>query len=247
MTAAAPLRILIVDDEPLAIERLQILCARIDGLLLVGTAQEGAAALRLVDALQPDLLLLDIAMPGMNGIDVARALETRPARPAVIFVTAFDSYALTAFDVAAVDYLMKPVASDRLDRAIARVRTASLTAPSDPTTPPDPWVREFWVPHRAEIVRILAAEIDLIEAERDYMRLHVGKSSYLVHQTISTLEQKLDPGQFIRLHRSTIARRDFIAAFRYDENGAWLAQLQDGRLVRIGRSYLTEARRVAGR
>ena len=246
MTEAKPLRTLLVDDEPLAIERLQILCARVPGLQLVGTATEGEAALRLVEALQPELLLLDIAMPGLDGIGVARALEGQAQRPAVIFVTAFDQFAVAAFDVAAVDYLLKPVAPDRLERAVARVR-AQLGESSASKAAASPWTTEFWVPHRAEIVRVPASDIDLIEAERDYMRLHVGPRSYLLHQTITELERRLDPSVFIRLHRSTIARRDRIAGLKHDGCGAWTAELADGRSLRIGRTYLANARTMVGR
>jgi len=242
------MRTMIVDDEPLAIERLQIMCAQISCLNLVGTATDGAAALRMVPALKPDLVLLDIAMPGLDGMEVARALELSDPRPSVIFVTAFDQFAVAAFDVSAVDYLLKPVAQDRLERAVARAR-AETSAPPPPI--PDAgqtrWATEFWVPHRAEIVRIAASEIDLIEAERDYMRLHVGARSYLLHQTITELERRLDPAEFVRLHRSTIARRGHIAGFRHETGGAWLAQLKDGKELRIGRTYLANARAIAGR
>lgn len=242
------LRTLIVDDEPLAIERLQIMCAEIGCLNLVGTASDGAAALRMVPALKPDLLLLDIAMPGLDGMEVARALEKLDPPPAVIFVTAFDQFAVAAFDVSAVDYLLKPVAQDRLERAVARVKAqASEAAPAAAEPYNSIWAKEFWVPHRAEIIRIAAAEIDLIEAERDYMRLHVGQRSYLLHQTITELERRLDPSEFIRLHRSTIARRGHIAGFRHETGGAWLAQLKDGKELRIGRTYLANARAIAGR
>jgi two-component system response regulator AlgR len=241
------LRTLIVDDEPLAIERLQIMCAEIPSLNLVGTASDGAAALRMVPALKPDLLLLDIAMPGLDGMEVARALERLDTPPAVIFVTAFDQFAVAAFDVSAVDYLLKPVAQDRLERAIARVKAQDSAPPAVAGESFSHWAKEFWVPHRAEIIRIAAAEIDLIEAERDYMRLHVGPRSYLLHQTITELERRLDPAEFIRLHRSTIARRGHIAGFRHETGGAWLAQLKDGRELRIGRTYLANARAIAGR
>src|ERR1700743_1714437 len=119
---AEKMRISIVDDDPLAVERLQILCARIPGISLVGTAMEGAGALRLIDSLSPDLVLLDIQMPGTDVMAVARALAEREQRPAVIFVTAFDQFAVAAFDVAAVDYLLKPVEIERLERAVARIR-----------------------------------------------------------------------------------------------------------------------------
>ncbi|HEX2759700.1 MAG TPA: response regulator, partial [Rhizomicrobium sp.] len=176
-----PLRTLIVDDEPLAVERLQILCARIPGITLVGTAADGAGALRLIESLSPDLLLLDIQMPGMDGMAVAQALAKRDTRPAMIFVTAFDQFAVAAFDVAAVDYLLKPVEADRLERAVARMR--DRTGDAAPVAPASPWTREFWVPHRSGIVRIAAGDIDLVEAERDYMRLHVGPRSFLLHET----------------------------------------------------------------
>ena len=245
MTETRPLRTLLVDDEPLAVERLQILCARVPGLQLVGTATEGQAALRLVEALQPELLLLDIAMPGLDGIGVAQALEGQAQRPAIIFVTAFDQFAVAAFDVAAVDYLLKPVAPERLERAVARVREKLGEAAPKPSA--SQWTTEFWVPHRAEIIRVPATDIDLIEAERDYMRLHVGARSYLLHQTITELERRLDPSQFIRLHRSSIARRDRIAGLKHDGCGAWTAELVDGRSLRIGRTYLANARAMVGR
>src|SRR5688572_4820617 len=122
MPDPAPLRMLVVDDEPLAIERLQLLLARCPGASVVGTANEGEAALRIAEAVTPDLVLLDIAMPGMDGIDVARALSASAVDPAVVFVTAFDNFAVAAFDVAAIDYLMKPVQPERLERALERVR-----------------------------------------------------------------------------------------------------------------------------
>lgn len=235
------LRTLIVDDEPLAIERLQILCARVPGLTLLGTAMEGASALRLIKTLEPDLVLLDIEMPGMNGMALAHALAGRPRKPALIFVTAFDRFAVEAFDVAAVDYLLKPVEPKRLERAIARVREPQR-APSGTE-----FTQEFWVSGRHGVVRIAARDIDLVEAERDYMRLHVGPRSFLLHQTITALEQKLDPDLFIRLHRSTLVRRDRIVAFHHNGAGTWETELADGRRLRVGRTYLAKARALAGR
>lgn len=237
-----PLRTLIVDDEPLAIERLQILCARVPDLALLGTASEGASALRLVKSLQPDLVLLDIEMPGMDGIALARVLADQPRKPALIFVTAFDRFAVEAFDVAAVDYLLKPVELTRLERAVARVRENARKAPSTAA-----FTQEFWVPGRHGVVRVAARDIDLVEAERDYMRLHVGPRSFLLHQTITALERKLDPDLFVRLHRSTLVRRDRIVAFHHNGAGAWETELADGRRLRVGRTYLARARALAGR
>ena len=114
------LRTLIVDDEPLAVERMQVICSKIGQLQVVGTASDGAQALRLVDALQPDLMLLDMTMPEVDGISVAKALSKKPQRPAVVFVTAHDNYAVEAFDLDAVDYVLKPVKAERLERAVSR-------------------------------------------------------------------------------------------------------------------------------
>ncbi len=249
------MRTLIVDDEPLAIERLQLICAREPTIEVVGTASDGAAALRLVDALAPDLLLLDIAMPELDGIGVARALARRVSPPAIIFVTAFDSFAVEAFDIDAVDYVLKPVAPDRLVRAVQRVaerraRPAPLSALQAPAAAPidaQLYASEFWVPHRAELVRIAAEDIERIDAERDYMRLHVGGRSFLLHQTIASLEERLDPERFIRVHRSTIVRRDRIARLRHDGSGVWYADLVDDGDVRIGRTYLASVKAMAGR
>ena len=240
-----PIKILIADDEPLAAERLQLLLARCEGVDLLGTASDGDSAVRMAEALAPDLLLLDIAMPGLDGMGVAQALEKQADRPAIIFCTAFDQFAVAAFDVAAVDYLLKPVSGDRLAKAIARVQE-KLRAPQA-NTPATDWIDEFWVPHRSEMIRISATDIERIEAERDYMRLHIGPRSFLLHQTISELERRLDPDQFIRLHRSTIVRRDQIAKLRHDGLGVWHADLADGTEIRIGRTYLQAAKALAGR
>ncbi|HET9810394.1 MAG TPA: response regulator, partial [Sphingomicrobium sp.] len=122
MTGGEPLRTLIADDEPLAAERLQLLLAKAEGAVLVGTASDGESAVSMAEELAPDVLLLDIAMPGLDGIDVARALAKQNPSPAVVFVTAFDQFAVAAFEVAAVDYLMKPVDPARLQRALDRAR-----------------------------------------------------------------------------------------------------------------------------
>tara|TARA_R110000824_G_scaffold103449_22_gene245860 strand:+ start:2862 stop:3611 length:750 start_codon:yes stop_codon:yes gene_type:complete len=243
---AKPLKTLIVDDEPLAIERLQLLCARQPDIDLIGTASDGEAALRLTEQLKPDLLLLDIAMPGKDGLDVARALSGKADAPAIIFVTAFDRFAVEAFDVAAIDYVLKPVENERLTLAISRVRERTAE-PRNDEAEDSPWAEEFWVPYKSELRRIVATEIDRVEAERDYMRLHVGAISYLLHQTITGLEERLDPEEFIRLHRSHLVRRDWIAGLRHDGGGVWMACLKCGTEIRIGRTHLAEAKKLAGR
>ncbi|MEJ5977129.1 LytTR family DNA-binding domain-containing protein [Novosphingobium sp. PS1R-30] len=247
------LRTLIVDDEPLAVERLQIVCAGLPGIAVVGTASDGAQALRLIEALTPDLVLLDITMPEMDGLTFAGALarQAPPKQtgaaggvpPVVIFVTAHENFAVEAFDLEAVDYVLKPVAPDRLERAVGRALARRATSERDSGE----WLDEFWVPHRSELLRVGAAEVDRIDAERDYVRLHVGETSYLLLHTVSGLETRLDPARFIRLHRSCILRRDRIRGLRHDGLGTWSAELDDGSLVRIGRTYLPRAKAMAGR
>ena len=201
--------------------------------------------MRLIQALKPDLVLLDIQMAGLNGIAVAQALAEHDTPPALIFVTAYDHFAVAAFDVAAVDYLLKPVETARLERAIGRI-SHHASGKSEPRPSEPGWTREFWVPHRSEIIRVPVQDIDLIEAERDYMRIHVGSRSFLLHETITELERRLDPSEFVRLHRSTLARRDRIVGFKHNGAGAWQAQLRDGRWLRVGRTYLAKARAMAG-
>lgn len=237
------LRTLIVDDEPLAIERLQILTGQQEGISLVGTASDGASALRMVDALAPDLVLCDIAMPDLNGLEVAAALDSLENPPAVIFVTAFDRYAVAAFDVAAVDYLLKPVSPERLGRALSRVREWRATD-RGLTKQKSKWINEFWVQNRGEMLRIDAGQVDLIEAERDYMRLHVGARSWLIHQTIKSLEARMNPDQFMRIHRSKMIRREGIVGLKHHGDGAWSVDLGEGGLHRIGRTYLHDVKSI---
>ena len=245
-----PLKVLVVDDEPLATERLQLLLARVDGVDLVGTAADGEAAVRMAEALQPDLLLLDVAMPGLDGIDVARALAGRRPAPAVVFVTAFDQFAVAAFEVEAVDYLMKPVESSRLERALDRARayihSRGAANPAE-TQPASRYLEEFWATDLSGLVRVAARDIDRISAERDYMRLHVGTRSWLIHHSMSALEDGLDPALFVRLHRSAIVRRDFIKGFQRNPSGRWIARLADASEQPVGRLYADNVRAIAGR
>ncbi|MEQ1497653.1 MAG: LytTR family DNA-binding domain-containing protein [Novosphingobium sp.] len=246
--AEAPLSTLIVDDEPLALERMELICTALDSLTVVGTARDGKTALALIEGLAPDLVLLDMTMPELDGIAVARVLLRSENPPAVVFVTAHDNFAVEAFDLEAVDYVLKPVTPDRLERAVARAAARRSTRARGVRE----WLSEFWVPYRSELLRIAATDVDRIDAERDYVRLHVSQGdeasrSYLLLQTVSGLEARLDPALFIRLHRSTILRRDRITGLRHDGLGVWSAELQDGSQVRIGRTYLSRAKAMAGR
>lgn len=233
------LRTLIVDDEPIASRRMRILCDDIPEIDIVGMASEGAAAVANIESLVPDLVLLDIAMPGLDGLAVARAVETMPARPAIIFCTAHDQHAIAAFDVSATDYLLKPVNRERLLRSVGRVRD-KLRVRATIRPAQASWMQDLWVPYRDGMTRIVTTDIDRIEAERDYMRIRTGTTSYLLHETITRLATRLDPALFIRLRRSVIVRRALIRSLRHDGLGVWTAMLQDGTEIRVGPTFLSE-------
>ena len=241
------LKTLIVDDEPLAVERMQVICSKIGELQVVGTASDGAQALRLIEALSPDLVLLDMTMPEVDGMSVAKELAKQAERPAVVFVTAHDNYAVEAFDLDAVDYVRKPVKPERLERAVQR----AIARRGDGERSDSQWLEELWIPHRSELIRIATSEVGRIDAERDYVRLYVGEGedarTYLLLQTIAGLEKRLDPSKFIRIHRSTILRKDRITGLRHDGLGVWSVELDDEEALRIGRTYLPKVKAMAGR
>ena len=214
----------------------------------MGTASDGDSAINLTQALSPDLLLLDIAMPGLDGIGVARSLAAQSPSPAVVFVTAFDQFAVAAFEVEAVDYLMKPVEPNRLQRALDRARAYLSHRETQPSSGKgSQWLEEFWASDLSGLVRIAARDVDRVSAERDYMRLHVGRRSWLIHHSMTALEEGLDPSLFVRRHRSAIVRKDFIAGFARNPSGRWIARLSDGTEQPVGRLYSDRVRAIAGR
>jgi two-component system, LytTR family, response regulator AlgR len=234
------LRTLIVDDEPLAIERLERLCHRSPRLEAVATAASGAEALRIIPQWAPDLLLLDIGMAGLDGLAVARHLQGDHT-PAVVFTTAFDNFAIAAFELAVIDYLLKPVEADRLEIAAARA-AQRLQSPREAVS--NALANDIWIPHRGEFIRLALANIDRLSAERDYVRLHMPSRSYLLHGTLTGFEKRLEPADFVRLHRSELVRRDAVVGLAHNGGGAWVARLRDGSVVKIGRSYLEAARQA---
>ena len=252
--ATQTLSTLIVDDEPLAVDRMRMICDQLPMVRVIGAASDGAQALDRIAELAPELVLLDLTMPERDGLSVARELSGQANPPAVIFVTAHDDHAVEAFDLDAVDYVLKPVEKERLARAIGRAlaRRGDANAAGGK---PSPWLEELWVPHRSELVRIAVSEVGRIDAERDYVRLHVGGNdaggesgrSYLLLQTIAGLEARLDPDRFIRIHRSIILRRDRITGLRHDGLGVWSVETVAGETLRIGRTYLAKVKAMAGR
>lgn len=238
------LRAVIVDDEPLAIDGLKAQCDRVEGVEIVGTAADGESALRVLEAQRPDFLFLDIGMPGPTGIDIAGRLPQMSGPPLVIFATAYGHFATEAFDLGVTDYILKPIEADRLTRAIERVRTAIERAGVHAAT--SRRVEELWVPDRGVMLRLAFDSISRIEAYGDYVRIHSASRAYLLRQTISALEKRLDPSRFLRVHRSAIVRKDCICGLKHVGSGAWAAVASDGRLTRIGRGYLSAVRQELG-
>lgn len=233
---AAPFTAIIVDDEPLAVEGVRRLCAASGLASIVGEACDGPSALALIERLAPQAAFLDIAMPGMSGLAVAAALQRVARPPEVVLVTANDNFATEAFDLAVVDYVLKPIDPERLTRAIERV--AALVAKHAGSAADD---SALWVPYRGTVVRIAVRDILRIKAERDYVRVYDADRSYLLRATLSDLDERL-PERFVRIHRSTVIARDQVRGIRHAGGGSWVTLDPEGNEFPIGRTYLAAVR-----
>ncbi|EIC28371.1 MULTISPECIES: LytR/AlgR family response regulator transcription factor [Methylomicrobium] len=259
------LTVLVVDDEPLARRRLTRLLGKIDWVGRIEEAGDVDEAYRAVGKIQPDILLLDIQMPGGSGFDVLERL-VGAAPPAVVFVTAFDHHALRAFEANAVDYITKPIEPGRFCTAMERARWAAasrlqadriaelqetIVSLKRALNEQPKRASEFWVKVRDVFVRIAPENILRFQAERDYVRIHVAGADYLYQESLASLERRLDPADFVRIHRSTIVRRSAIVRIRQAPFAALIAALADGSEVRVGRTYAAALRarltRTAGR
>jgi two-component system, LytTR family, response regulator len=238
------IRTVIVDDEPLAREWIRQNLAAEEGFEIVAECEDGFKAVSVIAQTKPDLLILDIQMPGLDGFGVLRMLEGDPP-PAVVFVTAFDRYAVSAFEVHAVDYLLKPVSPERLKEALERSK-ASLQKRSSEDTAAQllallKEVRHYpdWLliktDGRSHFVRV--RDIDWIESKRNNVLLHVGSASYLYHDTTTGIEGKLDPARFLRIHRSTIVNIERIKELHPWFNGDYSVTLKDGSKLTMSNSY----------
>lgn len=235
----SPLRILIVDDEPLALRRLETLFGDIDAVDVVGTAATGEEAEERIAALAPDLVMLDISMPGKSGIRVASDLAAEP-RPEIIFVTAFEQYAPDAFEVDAADYLLKPVRFDRLRQAVERARRRrTMRDAVERVAVPAAEAREeaIWVQVATGNLRLPIAQIEWVEAARDYVLLHTATRSYIHRISMIALEQLLDPAQLMRVHRSTFIRPALVKGVQRLGKGLIALEMEDGAVVQVGPSY----------
>ncbi|CAN7269696.1 LytTR family DNA-binding domain-containing protein [Phenylobacterium sp. LjRoot164] len=237
------MRLLLVDDEPAALERLSALLTQVSDVEIVGQARNGREAAEAVEALKPDLVLLDIQMPERSGLDVAAGLPLEE-RPEIVFVTAFELYAADAFEVEAADYLLKPVRFDRLRQAIERarrrraLRAAAARAEDAAATPADEDPDGFWVQVRTGYVRVPLGEIDWIEAAKDYVLLHTATRSHIHRATMTALERKMPPAEMIRVHRSAFVRPSKVKEVKRLGKGLISLVLEDGVNVAVGPSYV---------
>jgi len=253
MTSEA-IRTLIVDDEPAARAALQSLLANDREIAVIGECADGRSAVERIEREHPDLVFLDVQMPGMNGFDALRALEVAEL-PEVVFVTAYDEYAVRAFDVHAADYLLKPFSDERfrlaLTRAKQQVRRRRLGELSDRLTTlldtvgrggaaaasASQYLRRLVIKSGGRATILPVRDIDWIEAEGDYVKIHTGKVSHLLRETMKRLEVQLDPARFVRIHRSTIVHIERIKEIQPYFHGEYVVLLQDGTSLKLARGY----------
>ena len=252
MTAPAPLRVLLADDEPLARALLRRMLAEHDDVVVVGEAAEGEAALALVRAERPDVLFLDVQMPRLTGPELIRALGA-PA-PAIVFVTAFDAYAVEAFELRAVDYLLKPFDEERLADALARVRERAAPPPSDVAAMLELALgraqrvggRIFLTDGPRTVIRRFE-DIDWLEADRKVVRVHAAGHTYTTPGPLAALEQRLDPQTFARVSRSVIVNLDRVAEIQPWFGAELVLIMADGARLTTSRGYRARLDRVMGR
>ena len=250
------LRVLLVDDEPLARAKLRRLLSEEPEVEIVGEAGSAEEARRIVRAERPDLVFLDIQMPEEDGFGLIGSLDAEE-RPAVVFVTAYDEHALRAFEVHAVDYLLKPFDRERLQVALERGREAIARNDGDvldeqlrlmlqELRSEKPHLDRFVIRSVGRIVFVDAQDVEWIEASGNYVRLHLGKESHLLRETMSSLEARLDPRRFARIHRSTIVNVGRIKELHHIFHGDYSVLLRDGTRLTLSRGYREQFERIVG-
>jgi two-component system LytT family response regulator len=218
---------LIAEDEPLARTRLQALVREVPWLRCIGVAEDGPRAREALEAHRPDLLFLDVEMPGLSGLAV---LEGARHRPVVVFTTAYDQYAVRAFDLAATDYLLKPFGRARFQTAVSRARAILLRRGPEEAEP----LPRLFVRHRGRLLALPTSTIDRLEAEDDYVHVHAGGRQFLVRTPLSALEQRLDHRLFARVHRRHLVNLERVVALVPD-GAALMVELSDGTRLRASR------------
>ena len=244
-----PIRTLIVDDEPAAREGMRHLLAADPEIVLAGECSNGREAVAAIRDTSPDLAFLDVQMPELDGFGVLREIGVERA-PAVVFVTAFDQYALRAFDVHAIDYLLKPFTDDRfrqsLDRAKQLVRQGRLgdlsrklaaLLDNDESAPAPRYLDRLVVKSGGKVTLLPVGEIEWIDAEGDYVRIHVGKTWHLLRETMKNLEDQLDAARFVRIHRSTIVNLEKVKELQPFFRGEYVVVLHNGTTLKLSRGY----------
>ncbi len=233
----APFSVLVCEDEPLARLHLRVLIEARPGLLWVGDVADGASAVTLIDRLRPALIFLDIQMPELPGLEV---LERIVHRPAVIFTTAFDSYAVQAFELGAVDYLLKPFGPERFATAVSRAERALVAEESEPVADRVRAVQgtlsRVFVRERGRIVPVAVHEIERLEAEDDYVAIVARGRRHLLTVTLSALLERLDGRRFVRIHRSHAVNLDYVAALAPFDAGRLSVEMRDGTRLTASRS-----------
>lgn len=228
------MRVLVVDDEPLARGGVRARLAAHADVQLVGEAADGESALARIRALHPDLVFMDVQMPGLDGLEALRRLSGAE-RPLSILLTAYDQFAVGAFEIQALDYLLKPIDDERFREALDRARAAFRLRTPDAKPA---YARRFTVRTGQRIAVVDAEDIDWIEACDDYAGLHAGPRLHLLREPLHQLADRLDPAHFVRIHRSAIVRLDRIAELEPLVNRDCLLRLRDGQPLRVSRTYI---------
>ena len=239
------MNVVIADDEPFARERLRDLLAEHADVTVVAEAGDGDAVLRACAEWHPDLVLLDVAMPGPDGMEVARRLTAITGAPRVVFCTAYDQYALPAFETAAVDYLMKPVRAERLAMALDRVRAGlQMAAAATPHVPGRAPRRQLCVRRRGSLRLIPVEDIRYLQADEKYVVIHHAKGEDLLEESLRSLEEEFG-GRFVRIHRNCLIARDQLAELQRGGDGQLLVRLLDGnRLLEVSRRCAAQVREL---
>jgi DNA-binding LytR/AlgR family response regulator len=248
------MRVLLADDEPVALARLELALAGVPSASLVARARNGREALRLIQELRPAIAVLDIDMPGLDGLRVAEMLKADDHIPEIIFVTAYQEHAIRAFELHAVDYLLKPIAFDRFRESLRRAESRQQARAADARLMElqnllaslreqrnagldTPYEQELWAKTRDGLRRIPVDTIDYIAADGDYVMIHAGKSCYLLKDTIISLQNRLDPKRFLRIHRSTIVQATSVRSLQRRSLRGMAIILNDGTRLPVGPSF----------
>lgn len=241
------IKTLIVDDEPIARDRVRRMLREESDIEIIGECGNGKEAVNFINEKQPDLVFLDIQMPEMNGFEAVQSISSEKV-PAIIFVTAFDQYAIQAFDVHALDYLLKPFNRERFKRAVTRAREQIEKAQSGKIderlaslladlTSSKKYLERLVVKSVGRVFFLRTEEVDWIEAAGNYAKLHVGREGHLIRETMNGLESKLNPDKFLRIHRSTLVNIDRIKELNPLFSGDYTVMLKNGTELTLSRNY----------